>query len=145
MTSIRPRIRPSAAIVLFGTGLFLSAMVSPSAAQAPESAVSVEALFSRTLADRGERELVVVEVTFTPGAGSDAHRHPGRTFVYVLDGAVRSQLDDGPVSTYRAGEWFYKPPMSLYATAHNASDTDPAHLIAFMILEPDKPVVIPEP
>ena len=47
-----------------------------------------------------------VLVEYEPGGSSPAHLHPKSAFIYatVLEGAISSQVNDGPVKTYRAGE-----------------------------------------
>ena len=56
-------------------------------------------------------------VEYQPGGSSPAHTHPGSAFIYatVLEGAIRSQVNDGPVITYRAGESFRKIPAIVMA------------------------------
>ena len=47
-----------------------------------------------------------VLVEYPPGGASAAHTHPGSAFIYatVLEGAIRSKVNDGPETVYRAGE-----------------------------------------
>ena len=44
-----------------------------------------------------------VLVEYGPGGHSPGHRHPKSAFIYatVLEGAIRSQVNDGPVTTTR--------------------------------------------
>jgi hypothetical protein len=41
-----------------------------------------------------------------PGGYSPGHTHPKSAFIYatVLEGAIRDQVNDGPVTTYEAGK-----------------------------------------
>lgn len=41
-----------------------------------------------------------VLVEYAPGGFSDGHTHPASAFIYatVLEGAIRSQVNDGPVT-----------------------------------------------
>ena len=45
-----------------------------------------------------------VLVDYGPGGYSPGHTHPKSAFIYatVLEGAIPSQLNDGPVTTYEA-------------------------------------------
>jgi len=43
--------------------------------------------------------VTAVEVSYGPGESSTAHRHPGITIVYVLEGEIRSKVGDGPEKT----------------------------------------------
>ena len=58
-----------------------------------------------------------VLVEYEPGGFSPAHTHPSSAFIYatVLEGAIRSQVNDGQVTTYRAGESFSKFPAIVMA------------------------------
>jgi hypothetical protein len=46
-----------------------------------------------------------VLVEYGPGGYSPGHTHAKSAFIYltVLEGAIRSQVNDGPVTTYEAG------------------------------------------
>ena len=71
-----------------------------------------------------------VLVEYEPGAGSTSHRHPSSAFIYarVLEGAIRSKVNDEPERTYKAG-WAEKPG-DHHQVSHNASNTEPAKLLA---------------
>ena len=88
----------------------------------------------------GDNLLVTIQqLEYVPGGGSDAHRHNGCTFVYVLEGALVTRIDDGPEKSYRAGEMFYEPPLHLHAVSKNASQTEPAKFLVFRVIEKGKP------
>jgi quercetin dioxygenase-like cupin family protein len=55
--------------------------------------------------------------------------HPKSAFIYttVLEGAIRSQVNDGPVTTYKAGQSFSELPGDRHAVSANASETEPAN------------------
>ena len=88
--------------------------------------------------------VTAVEVTYGPGEGSPAHRHPGITIAYVLEGEVRSKVGDDPEKTYSAGQMFLETPRQLHAVSRNASDTKPAKLLALLLAEKGKPLTTPE-
>jgi quercetin dioxygenase-like cupin family protein len=67
---------------------------------------------------------------FTPGT----HRHPAGAYVYVLDGSVVFALDDGEPFVLEAGDSFYEPPGARHSVSRNASQQQPASLIAFFVL-----------
>lgn len=85
----------------------------------------------------------VQELEYAPGGTSDAHRHNGCTFVYVLEGALVAKIDDGPERTYQAGEMFYEPPLHLHAVSRNASQTRTAKFLVFRVIEKGKPATVP--
>lgn len=85
----------------------------------------------------------VVEVSYAPGESSKAHRHPGITLAYVLEGEIRSKVGDGPEKTYAAGEMFIETPNELHAVSANASSTKPAKLLAVLLAEKGKTLTTP--
>ena len=76
-------------------------------------------------------------VEYAPGGSSPAHTHPSSAFIYatVLEGAIRSQVNDGPVTVYHAGESFAEMPGDHHAVSANASDTEPARLLAVFVVD----------
>lgn len=93
--------------------------------------------------DGANLEVTVQQLEYAPGATSDAHRHNGCTFVYVLEGAVVTKIDDGPEKTYKPGEMFYEPPLHLHAVSRNASSAAPAKFLVFRVIEKGKPATVP--
>jgi quercetin dioxygenase-like cupin family protein len=81
-----------------------------------------------------------VLVEYEPGGSSPAHTHPNSAFIYatVLEGAIRSQVNDGPVTTYRAGESFSEFPGDRHGVSENVSDTEPARLLAVFVVDTDE-------
>ena len=93
------------------------------------------------------KRLVSQIVDYPPGVSSVPHRH-GSAFVYayVVSGAVRSQVDDEPVRVYRPGETWFESPGSYHRVSENASDTEPARLLAVLIVDVGvEQLVIPDP
>jgi quercetin dioxygenase-like cupin family protein len=93
------------------------------------------------------KRLVSRIVNYPPGASSVPHRHAPSAFIYafVLSGAVRSQVNDEPARVYRPGETWFENPGAHHRVSENASDTEPARLLAvFIIDEADKQLTIPD-
>jgi len=78
-----------------------------------------------------------VLVEYGPGGYSPAHTHAKSAFIYatVLEGAIRSQVNDGPVKTYTAGESFSELPGDRHGVSANASETKPAKLLAVFVVD----------
>jgi quercetin dioxygenase-like cupin family protein len=87
--------------------------------------------------------VTAVEVSYAPGAGSAAHRHPGITLAYVLEGEIVSKVGDGPEITYKTGEMFMETPNELHGVSRNASSTKPARLLAMLLAEKGKQLTTP--
>ena len=97
----------------------------------------VRPVFERALPNVPGKKVVAVVVSYPPGAKSVAHRHAASAFIYahVLSGAIRSQVNDGPVTTYTAGQSFSENPGDRHAVSENASTTRPARLLAVFVLD----------
>jgi quercetin dioxygenase-like cupin family protein len=78
-----------------------------------------------------------VLVEYGPGGHSRAHTHAPSAFIYatVLEGAIVSQINEGPAKTYRAGESFSEMPGDRHRVSANASKTEPAKLLAVFVVD----------
>jgi quercetin dioxygenase-like cupin family protein len=105
------------------------------AAQGSRPATKVKPISCEPLPNVPGKSITTVLVHFPPDGFSPRHRHAGSVTVYVLSGAVRSQLNGGPIGTYKAGETFFEPPGSIHTFAENASKTEPAEVLATFVAE----------
>ena len=53
----------------------------------------------------------------------------------MLEGAIRSLVNDGPATTYEAGKSFSELPGDRHAVSANASETKPAKLLAVFVVD----------
>jgi quercetin dioxygenase-like cupin family protein len=93
------------------------------------------------------KSLRAVLVEYGPGGGSPSHRHPSSAFIYarVLEGAIRSKVNDAPERTYQAGESWIEQPGDHHQVSQNASPTAPAKLLAIFVVDTsDREIVIPD-
>jgi quercetin dioxygenase-like cupin family protein len=83
------------------------------------------------------KSIKAVLVEYGPGGYSSGHTHPKSAFIYatVLEGAVRSQVNEGPVTTYKAGASFSELPGDRHDVSANASKTKPAKLLAVFVVD----------
>ncbi|WP_223448724.1 MULTISPECIES: cupin domain-containing protein [Pseudomonas] len=120
----------------------LALMVSASAfAHEPSEKVTV--LQDEMLKNVPGKKALMIEVDYQPGQSSIAHKHDGTTMAYVISGEITSQVKGQPAKTYKAGEFWYEPAGSEHLVSKNASATQPARLLAFMVLATDEKVLIP--
>jgi quercetin dioxygenase-like cupin family protein len=103
-------------------------MMAPVIAPA-EDAVSM--LIKQSLADMPGKAATVITVDYAPGAASDPHVHPGS--VFVLEGAVTTQLEGESPKTYSKGQHWYEPPKKPHVVSKNASSTESAKLLVFLL------------
>src|SRR5262249_50282535 len=107
-------------------------------ADAPkEKNAKVTLVYQHELPNVPGKSIKGVLVEYGPGGYSPGHTHPKSAFIYatVLDGAVRSQGSGGPVTTYRAGESFSELPGDRHSVSANASETEPAKLLAVFVVD----------
>ena len=127
--------------VMSGTAALLLGEALRAQAPSPGRRVVLE----RDLPDLSMKSWAVtaIEVSYGPGEGSAAHRHPGITLAYVLEGEVVSKVGDDPERTYKAGEMFVETPNQVHAVSRNASTTRHAKLLALLLAEKGKPLSAP--
>lgn len=93
------------------------------------------------------KRLVSRVVEYPPGGGTAPHRHAPSAFIYayVLSGEIRSQVDDEPARVYKAGETWFESPGAHHRVSVNASDTEPARLLAVLVVDlEDERLTIPD-
>jgi len=118
--------------------LLLLAAMGASPALAHDDKVTV--VYDEPLPNVPGKSMKGVIVEYEPGGTSPAHTHPNSAFIYatVLEGAIRSQVNDGPVVTYQAGENFSEFPGDHHGVSENASKTERARLLAVFVVDTDE-------
>ena len=107
-------------------------------ADAPKSKnVNVTLVYQHELPNVPGKSIKGVLVEYGPGGYSPGHTHPKSAFIYatVLEGAIRSQVNEGPVTTYTAGQSFSELPGDRHNVSANASTTKPAKLLAVFVVD----------
>lgn len=89
------------------------------------------------------KHATAVRVDYAPGATSTAHRHPGHVFVVVLSGEIESAVDGHPAQRFKAGEAWYESPGQLHRVSRNASDSESASLVAWLLSDGKEELVQP--
>ena len=81
------------------------------------------------------KSLKGVLVEYGPGGYSPAHIKSAFIYATVLEGAIRSEVNDGPVTVYEALQSFSELPGDRHAVSANASETKPAKLLAVFVVD----------
>src|SRR5262245_8156461 len=117
---------------LLAAALSLAFAGAASAQNMPDDKSRVTLVFDKALPNVPGKSIRGVLVEYAPGGASPAHLHASSAFVYatVLEGEIRSQVNDGPAVTYKAGQNFFENPGDRHAVSANASTTQPAKLLA---------------
>lgn len=100
----------------------------------------VTLVYDQPLPNVPGKSMRAVLVEYKPGGISSAHTHPDSAFIFatILEGAIRSKVNDGPVTTYRAGESFSEFPGDRHGVSENASTTESARLLAVFVVDTDE-------
>lgn len=124
---------------LFCATAFLFASIAAGAAHDGDDE-KVTLVYDQPLPNVPGKSMKGVLVEYAPGGNSPAHTHPGSAFIYatVLEGAIRSQVNDGPIVVYRAGENFSEFPGDHHGVSENASETERALLLAVFVVDTDE-------
>ena len=89
-------------------------------------------------------EVTVSYVDYAPGRVGAPHRHPGFVLAYVLEGAVVAKISgQGEEKTYTTGQMFYEQPGATHEVSKNASQTQPARLLAMIFAKKGSTLTTP--
>ena len=103
-------------------------------------ASKVTLVYEHALPNVPGKSIKGVLVEYGPGGFSEAHTHPQSAFIYatVLEGSIRSQVNGGPVKTYRAGESFSEMPGDRHGVSENGSKSKQSKLLAVFVVDTDQ-------
>jgi quercetin dioxygenase-like cupin family protein len=141
-----PRYKNPVVRALLACTLLASTVAGPAIGQGHELETA-NPVFQRAIPNIPGKTLVALVVTYPPGGKSTPHRHAQSAFVYahVLTGAIRSQVNAEPAKVYRVGEGFHEDPGAHHRVSENASDTEPASLLAVFVVDAqDNPLTLPD-
>lgn len=104
-----------------------------------EKLANVTVVFDQPLPNVPGKSIKGVLVEYGPGGSSPSHTHAETAFIYatVLEGEVLSGLNGEPVKKFKAGESFYEKPGDFHDVSANASETEPAKLLAVFVVDTD--------
>lgn len=103
----------------------------------------VTTLFEKDLADYPGKQGVLILVEYPPGGADPIHRHDAHGFIFVLEGAIVMGVKGGKPVTLKAGQVFYEGPHDIHDIGRNASGTEPAKFLVFLIKKKDAPILVP--
>ena len=148
------RMMAIAATLVIGSGLPLPVAQSHQVQRRTDAAThdaslreTVTVAADKPISNLPGKRLVSLTVDYPPGASSEAHRHARSAFIYayVLSGEIRSAVDGEPARIYRAGESWFEDPGAHHRVSANASDIEPARLLAVFIVDvADQELTVPD-
>ena len=126
---------------------FIVATLGVASAIADDKGPKATIVYDHVLPNAPGKSIKGILVEYGPGEASPAHIHPKSAFTYatVLEGAVRTSVNDGPAVVYKAGQNFAEMPGDRHTVDENASKTEPAKMLAVMVVDTDtkEPLLTP--
>ncbi|CAN7743943.1 cupin domain-containing protein [Rhizobium sp. LjRoot258] len=122
-------------------GLLCAAMIAVPAAAADKSHnANVTVVFDHKLPNVPGKSMRGVLVEYGPGGYNPSHMHPKSAFIYatVIEGSIKSQVNGGEVKVYKTGENWMEVPGDHHQVSANASETEPAKLLAVFVVDTDE-------
>ena len=128
------------ALIVYGLIITLGFSSAIAADEGPKATL----VYEHSLPNVPGKSIKGVLVEYGPGVASSAHTHPKSAFIYatVLEGAIRTSVNDGPVVIYRAGQNFSEMPGDRHTLDENASKTEPAKLLAVFVVDTDEKTLL---
>ena len=126
----------TAVALAFGAGLATQAIVGAQSPAPPQEIIKEEPLVGGNAQD-----MVMQVVTIQPNVASPWHIHPdGHEISYVLDGAIKLQVDKEPDRVVKAGEGFH---VNANIVHRGVGEPSGAKLLIVRIKPKDKPLMQP--
>jgi quercetin dioxygenase-like cupin family protein len=118
----------------------LIAAVGVGSGIAADQGPKVTVVYDHALPNVPGKSMKGILVEYGPGVATPGHLHPKSAFIYatVLEGAIRTSVNDGPAVIYKAGQNFSEFPGDRHTLDENASKTEPAKLLAVFVVDTDE-------
>jgi quercetin dioxygenase-like cupin family protein len=128
------------ALLLCGIVFAALALRDAAARDSSTNGSQVTLVFDHALPNVPGKSIKGVLVEYPPGGSSPAHTHAHSAFIYatVLEGAIRSSVNGAPARVYHVGDNFYEEPGAHHDVSANASQTEPARLLAVFVADSDE-------
>jgi quercetin dioxygenase-like cupin family protein len=140
------RIQSIALATVFSTLVFVTAPTDVLAEGPRARGETITPAFAHAIANVPGKTLTAVVVTYGPGGKTPPHRHDQAFVVgYVLEGTIRSKIDNGKAQVFHAGESWTEKPGVHHTVSESASDSKPAKLLALFVADTkEKNLFIPD-
>lgn len=103
----------------------------------------LETLIKEPLAKRLTKPIIdMITLTMPPGSAGGPHQHTGQVFAYILEGELENQVEPNPPKRYKAGDYFYEPPMHIHRIMRNLSQTQPCKLLIIQVEQEGVPFTV---
>jgi quercetin dioxygenase-like cupin family protein len=99
-------------------------------------------ILRQPMSDVANKEIVVFLADIPPGGVASKHFHPGDEAIYMLQGALHFQPENGQAFDLKAGQIAFNPAHHIHQ-AKNTSSTVTAKVLNCMIAEKGQPLATP--
>lgn len=123
--------------------ILLMFFIMPPFASAEPSQVKRQLLNVDFLPQLTKPTLTSLTVEINPGETVGAHKHDGFVYAYVLEGKVRSKLDNGDEVDYEKGAHWVEQQGVVHTLTANISKTDTAKILVVFIAEDGVNIIQP--
>jgi quercetin dioxygenase-like cupin family protein len=125
--------------LLFGAALALGAGLATHLVLAQQPAAAPKELIREPLVGGVYEEMIMAEATLAPNADVPWHIHQdAHEIAYVLEGAIKVQLDKGRERVVRAGEGFH---IDANLVHRGQADASGAKVLVVRLKPKDKPIM----
>lgn len=96
----------------------------------------ISLVYSYRLGNCPGKSIVGLRVDFPPNAMTPPHRHgTAAVSAYVFKGTLLNKMNNDPMKTIQEGGTWYEAPGCHHRISNNASATEPATLLANMVVD----------
>jgi quercetin dioxygenase-like cupin family protein len=126
----RPTVAAISAALIAGTAF---------AADKPHNA-KVTTVFDQKIPNVPGKSMRGVLVEYGPGGSNPSHTHAKSAFIYatVIEGRIKSQVNDGELKIYNTGENWIEAPGDHHLVSANASEAENAKILAVFVVDTDE-------
>ncbi|WP_306257406.1 cupin domain-containing protein [Pararhizobium sp. IMCC21322] len=138
------RLARRALVLALLTAATISSASYADTIEASTSGVERQMLYQSTLPDFPDRMVTALTIEIAPGAVVGPHRHGGFIYVYMLEGRVRSQMENEETVEYVAGQSWIEEADALHIQTTNSSTTESAKFLAVVYSDVGAQITKPE-
>ncbi|KAL3481752.1 hypothetical protein BJX99DRAFT_218202 [Aspergillus californicus] len=97
---------------------------------------SLQIVYNHKVENAPGKIMIGLRVDFPPNASTPPHRHGGAAVsAYVFSGTLQNKMNDDPMKIIETGGSWHEAPGCHHRISNNASETEPAVMLATMVLD----------